>query len=330
MAMPGSTSPKRTSRRSVLKTGAQALTLAGLSGGFVLRGQDTATLDRAVVCIYLYGGKDQMLAPLVSPSDSTGAAAQSTSLQIAGTTGDPFGLDPSLVELSGLFASKAAAFVLNSALPLSSDSGLAFFPNGFAAPAWAAALAGVTPDNQANLITGLPEDSGVTVLTPGAFNSESDPGRDSLRAAAQSQQFADHFPDTGLGRRLSQITSLLQAASDVGIQKPLVFCGLSARATQPQTWSELSSGLAAFHQMTVDLGISQKITTYTTSPNAGGQRAVVGGSVAGGEIYGQSGGVVRNQFEATLAAWYGVPSGALGDYFPGPGGDPTARLPFLL
>jgi len=328
--------PKSTSRRSVLRTGAQALAMAGLGSRLALRAEDSAALDRAVVCIYLYGGKYQFLSPLVRVRNGAApklSASQAALIKIAGTTGPVYGLDPALPELLSLFQSRVAAFVLNTATTLTApagDPGLAFFPNGFAASAWAASVAGVTLDNPANIITGLPEESGITLLTPGIFNSEDDAGRDDLRAAAQSKQFADHFPDTRLGRRLSQITSLLQTAASLGVQKPLVFCGLSTRATQFETLRELSTGMAAFYEMTVELGISQRVTTYTASPNSGGQSVVVGGSVVGGEIYGQPDGVSRDQFETTVAGWYGVRASDLPDYFPSSGGAAAERLPFLL
>jgi hypothetical protein len=92
-------------------------------------------------------------------------------------------------------------------------------------------------------------------------------------------------------------------------------------------FSELSSGLSAFYQATVDLGIVQKVTTYTGS---GLHRAVLGGSVLGGEIYGQDGTISRDQFEAAIAEWYGVRVADLPEHFPGLGGVPPAKLPFMV
>jgi len=211
------------------------------------------------------------------------------------------------------------------------EDGLAFFSNGFTTAAWAASVGRVTRARAANLITGFPEGSGITLVAPDAFNSESDTRRARLRAAGSAQKFADRFPSTPLGRRLSQVTSLLQASAALGVTRPVIFLSLSSRSSLPEMLSELSRGLSAFYQATVDLGIVQKVTTYTGS---GVHRAVLGGSVLGGEIYcqggGQGGTISRDQFEAAIAEWYGVRVADLPQHFPGLGGVPPAKLPFLV
>ncbi len=320
-------------RRALLRKGAQALAVAGISRGVPILGQNTVALDRAVVCIHLFGNADQLIRQFgVEPSGKRPAEAvpESALLRVAGASGGVIGLHPALPELRGLFESKAIAFVMNVASvdPAGTrEDGLAFFPNGFTTAAWAASVGRVTRAKAANLITGFPDGSGVTLVAPDTFHSESDTRRERLRAAGSAQKYADRFPATPLGRRLSQVTSLLQASASLGVTRPMIFLSLSSRSSVPEMLSELSSGLSAFYQATVDLGIVQKVTTYTGS---GVHRAVLGGSVLGGEIYGQDGKISRDQFEAAIAEWYGVRVGDLPQHFPGLGGVPPAKLPFLV
>lgn len=317
-------------RRALLRKGAQALAVAGISRGVPMLGQATDALDRAVVCIHLFGNADQLIRQFgVEPSGKrpVEAVPESALLRVAGPGGGVIGLHPAAAELRGLFESKAMAFVMNVASVDPTDPGLAFFSNGFTTAAWAASVGRVTLARSANLITGLSDASGVTLVALDTFHSESDARRESLRAAGSVQKFADRFPATPLGRRLAQVTSLLQASPASGVTRPVIFVSLSSRSSLPEMLSELSSGLSAFYQATVDLGIVQKVTTYTGS---GVHRAVLGGSVLGGEIYGQSSTISRDQFEAAIAEWYGVRVADLPEHFPGLGGVPPAKLPFIV
>jgi uncharacterized protein (DUF1501 family) len=320
---------KHSTRRSLLRKSAQALAVAGLSRNRPVFGQAADGLDRAVVCIHLFGDADQLIRPFgTSPSARRpgDAVPESALLRITGA-GGAFGLHPAVPELRPLYESKALAFVMNVASIDPGNTGLAFFPNGFATPAWAASVGRATGASRANIITGFPEESGLTLVAHDVFHSESDARRARLRAAGTSNKFADRFPATALGRRLAQVTSLLQTSAALGVASPLLFVSLSSRSSQTEMLSEFSGGMAAFYQATVDLGIVQRVTTYSGS---GAHRVVLGGSVLGGEIYNQAGGTSRDQFEAAIAAWYGVRIGDLPQHFPGLGGVPPVLLPFMV
>jgi len=320
---------KHSTRRSLLRKGAQALAVAGISRSTPLFGQAADGLDRAVVCIHLFGNADQLIRPFgAAPSGKRpdDAMPESALLRITGGSG-AFGLHPAVAELRPLYETKAMAFVMNVASVDPADTGLAYFPKGFTTASWAASVGRATVASRANLITGFPDESGVALVAPEVFQSESDSRRDRLRAAGTSNRYADRFPATALGRRLAQVTSLLQASAALGVAKPLLFLSLSARSSQTVMLSEFSGGMAAFYQATVDLGIVQRVTTYTGS---GTHRMVLGGSVLGGEIYNQAAGISRDQFEAAIAAWYGVRMSDLPQHFPGLGGVPPVLLPFMV
>ena len=118
-------------------------------------------------------------------------------------------------------------------------------------------------------------------------------------------------------------------------------------ANQPGLLSDLSESLSAFYAATVELGVSQNVTTFTQSDFGrsltsngdgsdhawGGVQLVVGDSVLGGTIYGQypllqiggpldvGGGrlipsLSTHQYAATLSRWFGVPPDQLDDIAP--------------
>ena len=107
--------------------------------------------------------------------------------------------------------------------------------------------------------------------------------------------------------------------------------------------------MAAFYEATQELDLADQITTFTMSdfnramqPNSntgsdhawGGHHMVMGGAVKGGKIYGAYPELVlsgpndsgvngrwlptlsSSQYAATLASWFGVPSGSLDTIFP--------------
>src|SRR5258707_1288996 len=134
-------------RRALLRRGAQALAVAGISRGVPMLGQATDALDRAVVCIHLFGNADQLIRQFgVEPAGKRPAETvpESALLRVAGAGGGVVGLHPAVPELRGLFESKAMAFVTNVASVDPADSGLAFFSNGFTTAAWAASVGRVT------------------------------------------------------------------------------------------------------------------------------------------------------------------------------------------
>ena len=131
---------------------------------------------------------------------------------------------------------------------------------------------------------------------------------------------------------------------------------------QASLLSQVDGAIAAFYQATQELGLANQITTFTMSdfnramqPNSntgsdhawGGHHMVMGGAVKGGQIYGTYPQLVlagpndsgvngrwlptlsSSQYAATLASWFGVPSGSLSTIFPALPNFSTTNLGFV-
>ncbi len=127
---------------------------------------------------------------------------------------------------------------------------------------------------------------------------------------------------------------------------------------------QLGDAMKAFYDSTVELNVASQVTTFTESdfgrtcqPSGGStlgsdhawgsHHFVVGGAVNGGNLYGQfptlalSGPDDANtrgvwipttsldQYAATLATWFGVDSGNLGQVFPNLVNFPSPRPAFI-
>jgi uncharacterized protein (DUF1501 family) len=129
----------------------------------------------------------------------------------------------------------------------------------------------------------------------------------------------------------------------------------------PNLLGDLSRSMHAFYRATQQMGIANGVTTFTASDFGrtistngdgtdhgwGGHQFVLGGAVNGGRYFGRMNSLAQNnnpddagygqiipttgvdQYAATLAAWFGVPTGDLGLLFPRLGEYDTANLGFL-
>ena len=175
------------------------------------------------------------------------------------------------------------------------------------------------------------------------------------------------FPNTDLGRQLAMISKLIAARGALGMQRQIFFCAVGGYDThgdqlpaQSGLLTELSQGMSAFYNATLELGVEQSVTTFTASDfgrtlptNGGGSdhgwgshQFVMGGAVSGNRLYGtfptlavggpddtEDGRWIPStsvdEFAATIARWFGVTSSSLPTVFPNIGRFAHPNLGFL-
>jgi len=176
------------------------------------------------------------------------------------------------------------------------------------------------------------------------------------------------FPGTSLGTQLQQVAKIIKLRSTTGMNRQVFFCSLGGFDTHgSQSWqhwsllSQVSEAMAAFYNATAEMGVADRVTSFTLSdfgrtlqPSGtgsdhgwGNHHLILGGAVQGGAVYGSfpsmalggpndsgtRGALIpttsTDQYAATLAAWFGVPSAELGTVFPNLGNFANANLGFL-
>ncbi len=164
---------------------------------------------------------------------------------------------------------------------------------------------------------------------------------------------ADRFA-FALGSQLRRAAELISVRQALGLRRQIFFCALGGfdthdaqMADQPQLLAGLSRALASFDAATIELGVDQQVTTFTTSEfgrsltsngdgsdhSWGNHLFVLGGAVRGRHVYGKLPDLAANSpdfagdgnliptvsvdsYGATLARWFGVDDGLLDDIFP--------------
>ncbi|MBX7199149.1 MAG: DUF1501 domain-containing protein [Rhodospirillaceae bacterium] len=189
-----------------------------------------------------------------------------------------------------------------------------------------------------------------------------------LRSAGTSQALATTFPGTNLGLQLRQIADIIKLRSTTGMSRQVFFASIGGFDTHSsQSWQhwdllrQVSEAMLAFYNATAEMGIADKVTTFTESdfgrtlqPSGNGSdhgwgshHLVMGGGVKGGDIYGtfptlalggpddtNLRGVLIpttsiDQYGATMAKWFGVGPAAMTQVFPNLGNFPVSDLGFL-
>lgn len=162
------------------------------------------------------------------------------------------------------------------------------------------------------------------------------------------------FPASYLGSQLAMVARTIAIRDQLGARRQVFFCGMGGfdshdnqNADQPDSFATISQALGAFQSAMVELGTDSMVTAFTasdfgrtlTSNGDGSDHAwgavqlVLGGSVAGKDIYGVypslaldgpddiDGGRILpttsvDEYSATLAKWLGVQAGDMATVFP--------------
>lgn len=185
--------------------------------------------------------------------------------------------------------------------------------------------------------------------------------------AAQTP-LSTNFPSgSKLATDLKMVANLISARDALQTKRQIFFIGMGDFDThgdqenrQPALFSELSAGLTAFNAAMSELNMSDKVTAFTatdfgrtltsngdgTDHAWGGHQLIMGGAVQGRNIYGTMPSLALNsdddigegriipstsidQYGATLARWFGVPSDSINTIFPNLNHFNTTNLGFM-
>jgi uncharacterized protein (DUF1501 family) len=191
---------------------------------------------------------------------------------------------------------------------------------------------------------------------------------------ASSPNLATTFPTTSLGNQLKTIAYLISVSATLGLKRQVFFARIGgwdthadqvddvnkALGAHADLLQQVSDGMSAFYDATVELGCADKVTAFTASDFGrtftsngdgsdhgwGAHHMIVGGAVKGGDIYGAMptltvGGpndttqgrwiptTSVDEYGATLASWFGVTDTNLTVAFPNIGRFAKPNLGFL-
>ena len=163
-------------------------------------------------------------------------------------------------------------------------------------------------------------------------------------ALAAVPAFATAFDTAGLSTQLQMVAKLIAARQSLGATRQVYFVSIGGFdlhdllvAQHPLLLTQINDAMASFYAATVELGVADKVTTFTASDFGrtltsngdgsdhgwGSHHFVMGGAVKGGRFYGALPSVSVNgpddvgqgrllpttsvdQLAATLATWMGV------------------------
>ena len=188
------------------------------------------------------------------------------------------------------------------------------------------------------------------------------------------------FPTSSLGQQMKMIARLIQARGPFNLNRQVFFCtvgGFDTHTTQVSVnnvdlpaspsgvhyglLSDVSTCMFAFQRAMEQLGVSDKVTTFTASDFSrtlptnsqgsdhgwGSHHMIMGGGVKGGQTYGNlptfaingpdDTGLGRwipklavDQYSATIAKWFGVDNSNMSTVFPNLSRFSTSDLGFMM
>lgn len=225
--------------------------------------------------------------------------------------------------------------------------------NGYGMTPWPATAAAARAKALQEILT---LDSGLTLVRTANKVRQDAAGLAALLSGLGSGGgLSPRFPQTSLGQQLQQVAQIIKLRGSTGLSRQVFFCSLGGFDTHSgQSWQQmdllrqLAQALAAFHDATVELGVSQQVTAFTESdfgrslqPSGSGSdhgwgnhHLILGGAVRGGHVYGRFPSLALDgpddatgrgvlipstsieQYGATLARWYGVSSADMAAVFP--------------
>jgi uncharacterized protein (DUF1501 family) len=189
-----------------------------------------------------------------------------------------------------------------------------------------------------------------------------------VNGALQPVTLATAFPQGNpLGNQLRIVARLIAARTALGLHRQVFFVSMGGfdnhnllMQDHPNLLQRINDALTAFYAATVELGVADKVTTFTASDfgrtlssNAdgsdhgwGSHQFVMGGAVSGGRFYGVAPHVSIqtddqvgqgrllpttsvDQFSATLARWFGCNETELAGILPNVGNFSNTDLGFL-
>ncbi len=171
----------------------------------------------------------------------------------------------------------------------------------------------------------------------------------------------------GLASQLQVVARLIAARSAMGVKRQVFYVGVGGydvhdtlNTRQAALYNELDFALDAFYNATTEIGVADKVTTFTASDFGrtlqangdgsdhgwGAHHIVMGGAVNGGRFFGSAppisittpdqvgnGRLIPStsvdQYAATLGAWFGANSSELSSILPNLGNFNTPNLGFL-
>ncbi len=172
---------------------------------------------------------------------------------------------------------------------------------------------------------------------------------------AAAPAFTTVYPaGNSLADQLKIVARMISVSSELGAKRQVFFVSLGGFdlhdnlvAQHPVLLANVANAMRAFYDHTVELGVSDKVTTFTGSdfgrtlvPNTdgsdhgwGSMHFVMGGAVKGKNIYGKPPEIANNgaddvgqgrllpgiavdQYASTLATWFGVSNGDMSTVLP--------------